>query len=176
MLFTETIPANSSWNSKIEVKKGNRGEQIVYEFLKKKGWIVYKAVTDGSHCFDFFFFIDRRELRVIEVKTKAKRNKYPDTGFALKHYEEYKRIMERHNLEIYIVFVDEGSGDIYGNFLRKLEEPKVLFINNKQMIYPNVCFDTIYFPVENMVTIAKLNEQDVDYLKTYSKRSYEYAS
>jgi len=177
----ETTQTDSSWHNKPTVIKGDYGERIIYEFLKNKGWIAYKAVTEGGHCFDFLATKDRKELRIVEVKTKARRNLYPDTGFEIRHYEEYKRIMEKHNLAVFIAFADEGEGRIYGNFLTELEKPKILTANGKQIVYPymyhkNGADGTIYFPLENMVTIAAIKKQDIDFLRNHSARNYEYVN
>ena len=50
----ETTPKGfNAWGAQPQVKKGNRGESIVCAHLQRKGWIVYKAITNGRHCFDF---------------------------------------------------------------------------------------------------------------------------
>ena len=46
-----------SWEDKIQVKKGNLGENIVKDTLEKKGYVVYKCVTERAHAFDFLAVI-----------------------------------------------------------------------------------------------------------------------
>lgn len=176
----ETTQINSKWQQKQEVIKGNMGEKIIYELLRKKGWIVYKTIMEGGHCFDFLATKDRKELLIVEVKTKPKRLKYPDTGFNLRHYNEYKRISEKHNLKVFVAFVDESEGRIYGNYLNELEKPKTITANGKQITYPLIYSPygnetgTVYFPVENMVTIASLRNEDIANLKAHSTRNSKY--
>ena len=49
-----------NWNNKITVKKGNIGEQIIRNFFEKKGWIIYKPITNKAHWIDFIGAVHRR--------------------------------------------------------------------------------------------------------------------
>lgn len=158
-----------NWKDKKEVKKGNIGEKIVNDFLEKKGFVIYKSITDSAHSFDRLAIKDKQRLIIAEIKTKARRNKYKDTGFNLRHYNEYKKISEKHNLPVYIFFVDEMLGKIYGNWLSILEEPYL-----KILQYPAILNDIIYFHLDKMIDICDLSEQEINDLKNYSQRKYEY--
>ena len=156
-----------NWQDKAEVKKGNIGEQIINEYLESKGFVIYKPITNGAHAFDKLAIKDKQQLIIAEVKTKARRNKYADTGIDMKHFETYQNISKKHNLPIFIFFVDEMLGEVYGNWLTKLIEPR----DN----YPLIQNDIIYFPLTNMRNIKKLTIQEVELLKKYSKRNYKYS-
>lgn len=51
-----TIPTNSTWHDKPEVKKGDIGELIVQDFFERKGYVIYAPKTDKPHGFDFYVF------------------------------------------------------------------------------------------------------------------------
>ena len=158
-----------NWNDKKEVKKGNIGEQIVNNYLEKEGFVIYKPITDSAHSFDRLAIKDKKQLIIAEIKTKARRNKFKDTGFNLSHFNEYKKISEKHNLPVYIFFVDEMLGEVYGNWLSILEEPY-----EKILKYPYIHNDIIYFHLNKMKQICNLTETEIIELKKYSQRSYKY--
>jgi len=164
-----TTQANS-WSSKTTVKKGDYGELLVDKFLESKGYVCYFPKTDGPHWFDRLAVKDKSKVIAAEVKTKARMNKYPATGFNKKHYLEYKRIYENHKIHVFVFFVDEMLGKIYGNFIQKLEQPQ--FIGGNK--YPMEIGDVIVFPLINMTDIATLSQEDVKYLKSNSQRNYGY--
>ena len=76
-----------SWQDKEQVKKGDIGELIVREYLEKKGYIVYEPKTNGSHPFDKIAIKSKNDMIIVEVKTKARMNKFNATGFDLKSYK-----------------------------------------------------------------------------------------
>lgn len=163
-----------SWNNKPQVKKGNWAEQIVVSFLEKKGYVVYRPITEKAHGFDTLAVKNKKQAIVVEVKAKAKRNYYPDTGINIKHYDEYKYISKRHNLPIFIFFVDEMLKQIYGNILSELEKDSLVLTESKTISYPLTQNGIIYFPLKHMVVIHKLKEQDVEHLRNHSTRNYDY--
>ena len=180
----ETTPRSFNvWGDQPQVKKGNRGESIVCAHLQRKGWIVYKAITDGRHCFDFLAIDNKHKAFLLEIKTKARRTHHPDTGFEVSKYNEYKKVAKALALNIYIAFVDEIMGEIYGNYLHELEKPTLVTVNGLQIAYPvyaNTVRDephrgrTIYFPMVHMATIATLTPEDIAYLKEHSTRNKLY--
>lgn len=116
---------------------------------------------------------------IVEVKAKAKRNFYPDTGIDEEAYNNYKHISNEHHINCFIFFVDEFSGKIYGNSLDELEKPTVVEHNGKKIHYPlkqqTASGKTIiYFPLDNMKTIGVLTDVEKAKLKQLSNRSYEY--
>ena len=161
-------------NFDLSFKKGSVGERVVQRFLEKKGFVVYKAITQGAHAFDMLAIKGKKKLIVAEVKSKARRNFYPDTGINYRHYQEYKRIAENHNLPIFIFFVDEMMGKVYGNVLSVLEEPCQVKHNGKILSYPIVSGGIIYFPLCKMKQVATLDESTIGELRNLSQRSYDY--
>ena len=81
----------NNWEEKIETKKGNIGENIIKNFLEKKDYLVYKCITEKSHFFDNIIFKTNEQPRMIEIKTYARRNFFPDTGINYNHYLTYKK-------------------------------------------------------------------------------------
>ena len=161
----ETILTNSNWNEKIETKIGNIGEQIIRNFFERNGYICYQPVTDGAHLLDFFFFKKNKGIIAADVKTKPSRNKYPDTGFNLKHYEAYNKFISEHNMMMFIFFVDPRKKEIYGNFLHELDKQRI----SNGMLYPldeKTKFGTWirYYPLEAMIHIADLSNYEVSAL------------
>lgn len=161
---------STNWDKKTEVIKGNFGENIIRKYLEDKGFVIYEPITDKSHAFDKLAIKDKEQMILIEVKTKARRNKYPDTGININHYENYKKISKKHNLPIFLFFVDEMLGKIYGNTLQKLEEEIII----KSVKYPLFWNNIIYFPVAKMKDIYKLNSEEIAFLKKNSTRNYDY--
>ena len=160
----------NSWQSKPTVIKGNIGEELVREYLESKGYIVYEPKTNGAHGFDKLAILNKKQAIIAECKTKARRNKYPDTGIQIRHYEEYKYISDKHNLPVFIFFIDEMLGQIYGNKLEELVKPNK--VGDKQ--YPSKENGIIYFPLANMKVVCGIAEKDAELLKDKSTRNYEY--
>jgi len=161
----------NSWRNKTEVQKANVGEKIIREYLENKGWVVYEPITEGKHGFDKLAVLNKKTVMIAEVKTKARMNKYPATGFDMRHLEEYKYISEKHRMPIFIFFVDEGIGKIYGNFLDELMKDRKV----KGKKYPwEAPWGCIMFPLIAMIIIADLKNDEIETLKQYSTRKYDY--
>jgi len=161
----------SLWNSKKQVKKGNIGEQIDKAYLENNGLIVYKPLTDGSHPFDNLCANDR-EIFIVEVKTKEARAYYPDTGINIQHFNRYMEVKKKHNIKIYLFFVDAANAKIYGEELDNLIKP----VKVKGNQYPLNQNEIIYFPLENMKIIAELSQAQCNLIKVYNTKNYIGAS
>ena len=174
------ILKDSEWEKLQTVQKGNIGEGIVQAFLEKMGFVVYRAVTDGAHPFDMLAIKDKKLAIAAEVKTKAMRTYYEDTGFNKSTWEDYMAFSEKHKMDIYIFFVDEHKMEIYGNWLRILEKPRVVNSKNgKRIEYPmdsksKYGKELRYYPYCAMNHIAWLDETTANKLKDLSQRSYDY--
>ena len=165
----------NSWLDKDTVKKGNIGEDIVRDYLIKMGYVPYEPVIGIAHPFDKLCASrDKKTIFIAEVKTKARRNKYPDTGINISHYNDYKNIQTKHNIHVFLFFVDEMLKKVYGEFLIKLEDPLKIIVNGYEINYPLRFKGIIYFPIEKMRDIGDLNKQQVADLKNLSTRSYDY--
>ena len=163
-----------NWGNKIQVKKGDFGEKVVRESLESKGYVIYKAITSGAHAFDFLAVKNKKIFLIAEVKSKARFNKYECTGFDVRSLNEYIFIMEQQKIDVVLFFVDEHPKEerIYCQKLSILmEEKKVNFIK-----YPNfdIAKGKVLFSLSDMVTVRKLKKEEIDMLKKYSSRTYDY--
>ena len=154
--------------------KGEIGENIVRDMLEKKGWVVYKPVTDKAHAFDIMAIKDKKHVMAFDVKAKARRSLYPDTGIDERHYQVYKTFQDQHNITFWVVFIDENEKKAYGNEIDKLNESTLVNHNGKQIQYPMVSNGIRYFSLNNMINIFTLDDSYADKLKELSQRNYDY--
>ena len=153
--------------------KGKIGELIVGEVFKRHGWIVYTPQENMSHAFDMIVIKDKKEAMAVDVKTKPARNYYPDTGLDLKDWNIYKEFTKRYTMTFWIIFVDENSKTIYGNYLEAMEKPVTI----GKITYPLIIKTNepeILFPLQNMITFAKLTDQEANEIKAFNQRNYKY--
>lgn len=115
---------NSEWDQRRAVQKGKLGEQILDALLREKGYVPYRPVIEGPHPVDRFYISrDRRPLGIADAKAKPSRDLYQDTGINVRHYKEYQRIQDQHNIPIFLFFVDEWMEQIYGGNLDDISRP-----------------------------------------------------
>jgi hypothetical protein len=91
--------------------------------LKNKGWVTYSPDSGGAHYFDILATKNKEKVVAIDVKTKARFNKWPAQGINKRHYEEYMRFVETTKIPFYLVFVDDKNGDVHIAELAKLKKP-----------------------------------------------------
>lgn len=151
------------WHDKTEVKAGDLGEIIIHDFLEKQGFILYRPVTNGAHKIDFFGHSGKEKaVYAFEVKTKRRRALKCDTGFNHSNFIHYEEIRKKHNINTFIFFVDVHEAKIYGQWLHKLENPK---IEN----------GIIYWGLDQMKVIRELTEYELNSISTYSRENYDYS-
>ncbi len=162
----------------ISAQKGKLGEALVDNVLfKRLGVIPYgpSAKISAAHPFDRLCASpDKTTLFIAECKAKAHRTCYPDTGINLRAYRQYKFISDKYNLPIYLFFIDEYEKKIYGNDLVALETQTVVTHKGRQITYPWIQGEIIYFPLCLMITYAEFDEQTSEELKGLSGRNWEY--
>lgn len=156
------------------VKLGNAGEKIVDEYLRGKGVIPYAPISDGAHPFDRLCAYGKRRVFIAEAKTKPKRKLYPDTGIDVRHYNEYKFIEEKHNLDVWLFFVDSDEQRVYGNKLSELDKDTKIRHRGKMIPYPLEQGGIVYFPIQNTKHIANISNTELADLKKHSSRSEKY--
>lgn len=158
----------SKWIDKPEVKKGAIGERIVNEILSKKGYIVYRPITEGSHKIDFFAHRADIKKQVICIEAKAKKRMacYYETGFDYRSYLHYMELLEKYNIESYVYFIDDFEECIYGAWLSNLGEG-IRRGNNED--------DVIVWNLSKMELYRKLSEEELIELKKYTKQYYDYS-
>lgn len=178
-----------AWEDRQEVKLGNLGELLYDEHLRREGNVVVYKPTGGPHPFDrLCATTDKSTVFVGEVKTKPARRLFPDTGLNLSQYEDYTRVRDRHNLRVFLAFVDHDRQQIYGNWLDELEKTRIVrheWIDDrgrkwsKNRRYPlrqpnSKGVMEIYFPLEAMDDISDLTDEAVARLASLSQRSEKY--
>jgi len=164
-----------NFSQKTTTKKGAAGEAIVDRILREKGFVLYKPQDDVAHAFDRLAILNKEILMIAEVKTKAKRCRYPDTGIDFRHYKEYSKISKKHNLAVVLFFVDEEEGMVYGGKLSVLSEIDVHMHEGRKLTYPMISGGIIYFYREIMTEYAQLTEADKKSLTDLTTKSILYA-
>lgn len=165
-----TLP-NSTWNNKREVQTGNIGEELVYRFFEEHGYVIYNPRTDGPHAADADVYKNKKFMFHLEIKTKPKCYKYPETGFDYRLYKVYKELGSR----VFVAFVDWSTKSVYGNFLDIL---------NKEHEYCGYQYPKkqtkkggegllIYFPMDVMKTLFRLDDDAAKKLKELSSNKYQ---
>ena len=155
----------NSWQDKPQVKRGDIGERIVSDYLESNGYIIYEPITNKAHPFDKLVANpDKKELFIVEVKTKPGRIKYPDTGIDTRAYNTYKTIINTYGLNILLIFVDDFNGSIYGNWITELDKQ---FEN-----YPKVEKNIIYWHQKQMIMFKQLSNEECKEIRNYHTGNY----
>lgn len=147
----------------IAIKKGDLGEQIIQQYFEDRGWIIYKPVQkDTPHYFDMLLTKDKKKLMAVDVKTKARLNKWNAQGINISHYNDYMRFTAETNIPFFIVFIDDKSGDIHTAEITKLKDP--IYINSY----------IIAWDLNQMFRIHQIDPQAIRELSQLDQRTYEY--
>jgi len=150
-------------NFQIALKKGDIGEDIVAEFLQKKGWIIYRPFTkDKAHYFDMLCTFNKEKVIAIDVKTKARLNNWNAQGINIKSYNEYLDFVKMTSINFYLIFVDDKNGDVHLADLIKLKNP----------IYPNN--KIIAWKVKDMKYLFTISQNDIERLSKHDQRNYKF--
>ena len=150
-------------NFKIALKKGDIGEEIITDFLEKKGWIVYRPFTkDKAHYFDMLCTLNKEKIIAIDVKTKARLNNWNAQGIDIRSYNQYLNFVKTTSVNFYLIFVDDKTGVVHLADLIKLKNP----------IYPNS--KIIAWNVEDMKYLFTISKEDIKRLSEYDQRNYKF--
>ena len=164
-----------NWQDKTTVQKGDLGEQVVDAFLMERGLIPYASVAEKAHPFDRLVASEnKRQLFIAETKSKSRRKYYPDTGINLRHLEDYQHIQCKYGIQVYLFFIDEEWGCVYGNRLSTLLEPREITHNGRALNYPLHCRGIVYFPVAAMEKVGDLDDEVVCRLRELTTKSEAY--
>lgn len=165
---------NKQWEDKPEVKKGAIGERIVNEILTKKGYIVYRPITGGSHKIDFFAHSADRQKQIICIEAKAKKRMavYCETGFNYNAYLHYKEIQGKNKIDTYVYFIDDFEECIYGAWLTDLGEGTRRGNNGDDVIVWNLSKMELYrklttLELEELKLITKPNKYNYNNVEKY---------
>jgi hypothetical protein len=158
--------AQKQTNFKKATCKGDVGERIVIEFLEKNGYQIYKSIReDQPHSLDFLA-IKNGKITALDVKTKARFNFAPETGIDVRHYRIYENISEKNKIPFAIFFVDECLGEVYGNFISKFKEFRIINTKYGEKI--------VAWPLSSMEKVKKLTEEEIEEIKSFQQRNYEF--
>lgn len=147
----------------ISLIKGEIGESIIRKYLEKKGWVVYFPFTkDKAHYFDMLCTLDKDMVIAIDVKTKARLNKWKAQGINIKSYKEYLDFVMKSKVSFYLIFIDDKTGDVHGVDITKLKDP----------IYPRP--DIIAWKLEQMNFMFKITEDEILQLTKYDQRKHDF--
>ena len=155
-----------NWHDKAEVKKGDKGEEIVTDMLDKQGYIIYKPITDGAHVIDRFSCKKNQiwELSAVEIKTKKRMWKYEKTGFDINAYYNYTNLKERNNMDTHVYFVDDFEEYIYSAWLSQLTGATEIG-------------SVIVWDLSQMKIERKLTEDELKEIRQNSKKDkYDYSN
>lgn len=160
-------------------KKGEYAEKIVKEMLEAKGYVVYMPLTKGAHAFDIMAIKNKKTCIALDIKAKARLNKYPATGVDIRHYETYKEFSKKHGMPFWIVFVDEMEKRIYGNSIDLLDVEYIDDVSTPKKTYPvrrltRQNQELILWHLNQMKHIANLPDNHAIALAEMNHRSYEY--
>lgn len=150
-------------NFDISLKKGEIGEKIIREYLENKGWIVYQPITKNKpHYFDMLCTYDKEKVIAIDVKTKARLNKWNAQGIDIRHYNQYMNFINTTNVNFYLFFIDDKNGDVHCADLKNLHNP--IHINNK----------IIAWYLNDMSYIFSISNEKINELSNYDQRNYNF--
>jgi hypothetical protein len=148
-------------NFETALKKGELGENIIREFLQEKGWVVYFPFTkDKAHFFDMLCTFNKDKVIAIDVKTKARLNKWNAQGINKNHYEQYLSFVKKSNVNFYLIFIDDKNGNVHGADIQSLKNP----------IYPNE--KIIAWSLEQMKLLFKITQEQINELTKLDQRKY----
>ena len=159
-------------------KKGTLGESIVIETLKKlfpEYDILTQNIKNKAHWVDLILMNKiNNDIKYIEVKTKARLNKYPMTGIDYKHYQEYIRLNKK-GIDVIIFFVDDKLGDIHylpvSKAIELENQNKIKILDFKQR---NINKKTICWFLEDMKFITKISKDQIDKLTKLDERNHNF--
>lgn len=149
-------------NFEIALKKGELGENIIREYLEKKGWIVYFPFTKNkAHAFDMLCTYNKEKVIALDVKTKARMNKYAAQGIDIRSYNEYLKFKKTMNINFFLVFVDDKNGDVYsfeiGSDIKNFVIGKIIF-----------------WWLKDMKFIFNIGNDNIIKLTEYDQRNYKF--
>lgn len=153
---------NTKFEDTPQYKKGKLGEQLVREMIIKNGWVVYTPSEGQAHAFDILATKNKTRIIAIDVKTKARLNKWEAQGINRRTYIEYCYFSEKHNIPFYLVFVDDKNGEIHAVNIAKLHNP----------IQVNAYI--IAWPLSQMQLIGKIDSMKIQQLSEFDTRTWAF--
>ena len=152
-----------AFKDKKETKKGDIGELIVRDWLEKNNYLVYSLNENKAHWFDFLCTEGKKKAFAIDVKTKARLNKWPAQGIDKKHFKDYLRYSEMYNMDFYLIFVDDKTGDVHKADINKLKD-KYFEVND----------NLVAWYLSDMDKLFTISKEEIEQLSFYDTRNYEF--
>lgn len=153
------------WQKIQTVQKAQIAEDFIADVLKQRKCVVYR--TQGRHKVDFVVE-HNGNWAFVDVKAKARRKYYADTGIDLADWATYWQIQEMTGIPVYIVFVDDYTKTCYYanlDVLKQEDIPGYPMIEEKRYIY---------FPLSKMQYLCSIPDYIVDALHAATNRKYTY--
>ncbi len=143
--------------------KGEIGEAIIREYFEKKGWVIYFPFTkDRAHYFDMLATKNKKEVIALDVKTKARLNKWPAQGINIRTYNEYIGFTDNINIPFYLIFIDDKNGDVHCADIKTL----------KNGFNPTPYIIAWY--LIDMISLFNIGKEKINELSQYDTRNYDY--
>jgi len=144
--------------------------EIVEAYLRGRNYRLF-PIDDPTqrHVLDGYAERPQRNTlkpRIIAWKLfrKPARRAYPDTGMNLATFEAYRDIGAQRDMPILFAWSDDDRGEVYGEYLDALTEPRSLVWKGQLITYPWIQegidpkwhdrLDIIYFPLVAMRTFG----------------------
>ena len=155
--------ATNQQSFEIALKKGEAGEQIIRDYLEQRGWIVYFPFTKNrAHYFDMLATKNKEKVIALDIKTKARLNKWAAQGINKKSYDEYMKFAESTNVPFYIVFIDDKLGDVHAQDIKRLTNP--IRVNDKILAWR----------LSDMIFLFNIGADNIRKLSKYDQRKYDF--
>jgi Holliday junction resolvase len=174
LIESELIEKKREWEKRMKVQKGDIGEILINRFLQAKGYATYSPTQADAHIIDLIAYKNGK-MMAFDIKTKARRNNYADTGIDFSHFKKYQELNNK--IPVFLFFVDEELKEVYGNTLSNLIKSEVVMNKTYPSIeeYNNGKCQIIYFPLKSMKrNIINLTDAECNAIKNLHKRNYNY--
>ena len=146
-----------NWNERNKVKIGDIGEDMIKDYLEKKGYIIYKPISNCSHPIDIISFNNTDSMSFNEVKVKPRRWRYNDTGVDLRSWRRYVKLINEYKTNLNIYFIDEYENCIYSIFLNDIYKNGQYKVSTTDQI--------VYFDLEQTQFIRFLTHDEIELFK-----------
>tara|TARA_R110002012_G_scaffold125573_3_gene277175 strand:+ start:1064 stop:1516 length:453 start_codon:yes stop_codon:yes gene_type:complete len=140
------------WSNLKEVKKGNKGEKIIQDYLEITNHNVYVLTSNKPHWFDGMATKNKEKVFFYEVKTKPKMLSYEAQGFDKDDYKVYLNLYNKTKTPLIVFFVDCKNGNVHSVNFKKLitlTETKEVEYQDKSIIAWNLKHLDLLFKLTN---------------------------
>lgn len=160
------------FHEKRTTKKGDYAESLVVRELEAINFAVYVTESERNHPFDIIYtgsYTDALggNFNAGDVKAKARRKYYPDTGLDVRAFNYYKKIKEHFSLDRFnLFFVDEEVKKCYYGEIDELQK--------KYLSYPRIERGIIYFHLDTLIHFFDLTDEEANKLISLTTKDDKY--